>query len=124
MTGMPTPVKRPSANPFGQFRAECESLLRSAYANLQKSDKKRFPELDFSSSLEEPPNTGFGHLASSVSFELSRVQKTKPMMIAKEIVHELGKTKTQHLVESVQAAEPGYVNFKAKLGALTQLTLD
>jgi arginyl-tRNA synthetase len=28
------------------------------------------------------------------------------------------------LVESVQAAEPGYVNFKAKLDALTQLTLD
>jgi len=117
-------VERGSSNPFGQFRTECESLLRSAYSNLQKSDKKRFPEFDLSSSLEDPPNQEFGHLASSLSFELSRVQKTKPMTIAKEIVHELEKTKGHRLVESVQAAEPGYVNFKAKIETLAQLTID
>jgi arginyl-tRNA synthetase len=124
MTSTPTLGKKSSADPFGQFRAECESLLRSGYANLQKSDKRRFPDLDISSSLEDPPNPEFGHLASSLSFELSRVQKTSPMTIANEIVHELGKTKTRHLVDSIQAAEPGYVNFKAKLDALAQLTLD
>ena len=124
MTSVPMVGKGSSSDPFGQFRAECESLLRDAYSNLQKSDKKRFPELDLASSLEDPPNQEFGHLASSLSFELSRVQKTKPMTIAKEIVHELGKAKVHHLVESVQAAEPGYVNFKAKIETLTQLTLD
>jgi arginyl-tRNA synthetase len=124
LTAVPMPGKKPPADPFGQFRAECENLLRSAYANLQKSDKKRFPEVDLSSSLEDPPNTELGHLASSISFELSRVQKTKPMMIAKEIVLELGKSKTKHLVESVQAAEPGYVNFRADLEAMAELTLD
>ncbi len=124
MTSVPTLGKRSSADPFGQFRAECENLLRNAYANLQESDKKRFPELDFSSSLEDPPNPEFGHLASSLSFELSRVQKTKPMTIAEEIVRELEKTKTHHLIESIQAAEPGYVNFKANLDALAQLTLE
>jgi arginyl-tRNA synthetase len=118
------PGKKPPVDPFGQFRAECETLLRRAYAALHESDKKRFPEVDLASSLEDPPNTEFGHLASSISFELSRVQKTKPMIIAKEIVLELGKSKTKHLVESVQAAEPGYVNFRANLGAMAELTLD
>src|SRR5713226_2882723 len=124
MTAAPIVERGSSSDPFGQFRAECESLLRGAYLNLQKSDKKRFPELDLASSLEDPPNQQFGHLASSLSFELSRVQKTKPMTIAREIVNELGKAKAQHLVESIQAAEPGYVNFKAKIETLAQLTLD
>src|SRR5436189_520352 len=124
MTAVPMVGRDSSSDPFGQFRAECEGLLRDAYSNLQKSDRKRFPELDLASSLEDPPNQEFGHLASSLSFELSRVQKTKPMTIAQEIVHELGKTKAHHLVESVQAAEPGYVNFKAKIETLSQLTLD
>src|SRR5256884_2923556 len=46
------------------------------------------------------------------------------MAIAREIVDELNKTKTRHLVESIQAAEPGYVNFIANIGTLAQLTLD
>src|SRR5437016_5265490 len=46
------------------------------------------------------------------------------MTIARGIVDELDKTKQHHLVESVQAAEPGYVNFKAKIETLAQLTLD
>ena len=117
-------AKGPSADPFGQFKAECEKLLRDAYSSLQKSDKKRFPELDFASTLEDPPNQEFGHLASSLSFDLARVQKTKPMTIARAIVDELSKTKVRHLVESVEAAEPGYVNFKANIEALAQVTLN
>ena len=117
-------ARGPASDPFGRFKAECENLLREAYSNLQKSDKKRFPELDLAPTLEDPPNPDFGHLASSLSFELARVQKTKPMAIAREIVDELNKTKTRHLVESIQAAEPGYVNFTANIGTLAQLTLD
>jgi arginyl-tRNA synthetase len=124
MTDEPTVIGRPSSDPFGQFRAECERLLRTAYSNLQRSDNKLFPDLDVASTIEDPPNQEFGHLASSLSFELARVQKTKPIAIAREIVDELNKTKQNHLVEAVQAAEPGYVNFKAKIEALAQLTLD
>src|SRR5207247_423616 len=115
MTSVPMVGRGSSSDPFGQFRAECESLLRGAYSNLQKSDKKRFPELDLASTLEDPPNQEFGHLATSLSFELSRVQKAKPMTIAKEIVHELGKTKAHQLAEAVQDAETSYVNFTAKI---------
>ena len=116
-------ARGPASDPFGQFKAECENLLREAYSNLQKTDKKRFPELDLAPTLEDPPNPDFGHLASSLSFELARVQKTKPMVIAREMVDELNKTKAHHLVESVQAAEPGYVNFRANVRNLAQLTL-
>src|SRR5438876_5862046 len=123
MTDARKVARGPASDPFGQFKAECENLLREAYSNLRKSDKKRFPEVDLAPTLEDPPNPDFGHLASSLSFELARVQKTKPMAIAREIVDELNKTKTHHLVESVQAAEPGYVNFKASIGTLAQLTL-
>jgi arginyl-tRNA synthetase len=123
MTDAPKIARGPSSDPFGQFKAECENLLREGYSNLRKSDKKRFPELDLAPTLEDPPNPDFGHLASSLSFELARVQKTKPMAIAREIVDELNKTKAHHLVESVQAAEPGYVNFRANIVTLAQLTL-
>ena len=116
-------ARGPASDPFGQFKAECEKLLREAYSNLQKTDKKRFPELDLGPTLEDPTNPDFGHLASSLSFELARVQKTKPMVIAREMVDELNKTKAHHLVESVQAAEPGYVNFRANVRNLAQLTL-
>jgi len=124
MTDNPTFGKRSSVDPFGQFRSECERLLSHAYSNLRQSDKTRFPDIDLPSTLEDPPNPEFGHLASSLSFELSRMQKTKPMAIAEAIANEIGKTKTHLLVESVRAAEPGYVNFKAKPNALAQLTLD
>src|SRR3989442_10021492 len=117
-------ARGPASDPFGRFKAECQHLRGEPYSNLQKSDKKRFPELDLAPTLEDPPNPDFGHLASSLSFELARVQKTKPMAIAREIVDELNKTKTRHLVESIQAAEPGYVNFIANIGTLAQLTLD
>jgi len=124
MTIAPRVTSGPFSDPFGQFRAECERVLRSAYSDLQKSDRKRFPELDLASSLEDPPNQDFGHLAGSVSFELARVQKTKPMAIAKEIVDQLDMRNAYDLIESVQAAEPGYVNFNAKIETLAQLTLD
>src|SRR5436309_12895705 len=98
MTSVPMVGKGSPSDPFGQFRAECESLLRDAYSNLQKSDGKRFPELDLASSLEDPPNQEFGHLPSSLSFQLSRVQKTKPMTLATEILHESGKATDNRLV--------------------------
>ncbi len=123
MTDTPKVARGPESDPFGQFKAECENLLREAYSNLRKFDKKRFPELNLAPTLDDPPTPDFGHLASSLSFELARVQKTKPMAIAREIVDELNKTKAHNLVESVQAAEPGYVNFRANINTLAQLTL-
>ena len=112
------------SNPFGQFRIECENILHSAYSKLQAKNKKDFPAIDLASSIEDPPNREFGHLASSVSFELARAQKTKPITVAREIAEEASKKGPFTLVESIEAADPGYVNFKANTSSLAQLTLE
>jgi len=111
-------------NPFGQFRSECENILRGAYSRLQNKAGTVFPKIDLASTLEDPPNEEYGHLASSISFELARIQKTKPMTVASQIADEARNGEPFELVESIKAAEPGYVNFKANLLRLTQLTLD
>src|SRR5437667_4731496 len=75
-------------NPFGQFRSECENLLRGAYSSLQIKAGTVFPKIALASTLEYPPNEEYGHLASSISFELARIQKTKPMTVASQIADE------------------------------------
>ncbi len=115
--------RRELSDPFGVFRAECEAALRAGYTSLQKSSKKQLPDIDIASTIEDPPDEGFGHLASSISFELARVQKTKPMVIATEIAAAAAKTKNLKLVQSIWAAEPGYVNFRANIPVLIDLTL-
>jgi arginyl-tRNA synthetase len=112
------------ADPFGQFRRECENILTTACSRLQSRSKEPFPKIDIALTLEDPPNEEFGHLASSISFELARVRKAKPMTAANEIADETRKGLRSELVESVQAAEPGYVNFKANLTTLAKLTLN
>ncbi len=112
-----------NANPFGAFRLECERVLRQGYHAIQKTSQRQLPDIDLASTIENPPDPRFGELASSVSFELSRVQKTKPITIAKELAQGASQLQAFSLVQSVEAAEPGYVNFKANLPKLTQLTL-
>jgi len=115
--------KQDQANPFGSFRRECEIALKKGYLSLRKTSGHGLPDLDIASTLEDPPNPTFGHLASSLSFELAKIQKRKPIEIAKtlaEITKQLAKL---DLVETIEATEPGYVNFRANLPRLTELTL-
>ncbi len=125
MTSLVQGLKAPraSADPFGSFRLECEQVLRGGYDKLQKNAGQRLPDIDFASYLESPPNPGFGQLASSLGFEISRVQKTKPITIARELAQNAGPLGKASLIESFEAVEPGYVNFLAHFPRLTQLTL-
>ena len=104
------------ADPFGAFRLQCEEALQNGYAVFQKNSAKPLPEIDLHSTLESPPDPGFGQLASSISFELSRTQKANPMAIAKEIA--LASAQLEHLplVASVEAAEPGVMGEGSVLG--------
>jgi len=115
--------KKQLTNPFGQFRAESEKALQTGLSKFQASNKKDLAQLDVAGSIENPPNELFGHLASSISFELARTVKSKPMTIAKEIASSTGDSQSLKLVESVSAAEPGYVNFKANIPILAKLTV-
>ncbi len=119
----PVTVKPGSHDPFGAFRQDCANALRAGYLNLQKAAPGRsFPDVDVAATLEDPPDPGFGELASSISFELSRAQKTRPMQIAEELAA-ASQIEKYPLVRSVEAAEPGYVNFRANYDQLAELTL-
>ena len=109
-------------NPFGEFRNQCEQVLRSAFHAFQEAVSEKLPEIDIGSTIENPPNPELGQLASSISFELSRARKVKPIIIAKEIAGHI-KTHASSLIESVETVEPGYINFRARHSSLSKLTI-
>lgn len=118
----PDPEKRKLSDPFGAFREDCAKTLRQGYSSLRKTAPRAYPEIDVAATFEDPPDPAFGELASSICFELSRVQKTRPMAIAKELAA-ASHVELSSLVKSVEAAEPGYVNFRADYSQLSNLTL-
>jgi len=115
--------KQDRANPFGSFRRECETALKRGYLSLRKTSGHGPPDLDIVSTLEDPPNPTFGHLASSLSFELAKIEKRKPIEVARMLAETTKQLAKLDLVESIEATEPGYVNFRANLARLTELTL-
>lgn len=114
-------TKKVEPDPFGSFRQECATVLENAYSVLRKNAE--LLALDAATALEDPPNPSFGHLASSISFELAKILKKKPMEVAKTLVEAAKNRPRFDLIESIQATEPGYVNFRASLAKLTELTL-
>jgi len=124
VTARPVEHGKPdSANPFGSFRIECQAALQTALSHLEKTSDN-LPRLDATSSLEDPPNPSFGHLASSISFELAKIQKKKPIEIAMILAENARLHAKLDLIESIEASEPGYVNFRANLSRLAELTLE
>jgi arginyl-tRNA synthetase len=115
--------RQDQSDPFGSFRRECETALKTGYLSLQKSSRHTLPNLDIVSTLEDPPNPTFGHLASSLSFELAKIEKRKPIEVARTLAETTKRLAKLDLIESIEATEPGYVNFRAHLARLTELTL-
>jgi len=114
-----------SVNPFAEFHVGCETVLKDALRRLYS--KIVFDRL-FGSSiqpylLEVPPNLEFGELAASVCFELAKHAKKKPRSIAEEIVHVIDVSGCP-LIESVEAAGAGYINFRASSEAFSRLTIE
>jgi len=115
--------KQDQRDPFGSFRQECETVLKTAYISFKKISGHGLPDVDIESTLEDPPNPTFGHLATSLSFEIGKIQKTKPIEIARMLAEKGRQLAKLDLIESIEATEPGYVNFRANLSRLTELTL-
>ena len=97
--------------------------MKTGYSPFKKAAGHGLPDLDVASTLEDPPNQTFGHLASSLSFELAKVQKKKPIEVARSLAETIMGAAKLDLIESIEATEPGYVNFRANLARLTELTL-
>ena len=106
-----------SDNPFAQFQFACEALLKDAINRL-------YPDFQLPSILlQVPPNLEFGELAASVCFELAKYAKNNPRTIAEELIQSIDANRFS-LVESVQAAGAGYINFHVNSELFSRLTLE
>jgi len=106
-----------SINPFKEFHVICETVLKDAIESL-------YPDFFLPSLLLEiPSNFEFGELATSVCFELAKHAKKKPRTIAEELVQATDISDFP-LVESVQAAGVGYINFHVNSESFSRLTLE
>jgi arginyl-tRNA synthetase len=106
-----------SANPFAEFRQECEKVLAKAL-------KKTLPEASTASlAFEKPSNPEYGQLASSICFELAKQEHKKPLELVKLVIKAIGKPKTS-LIDHVEAAGAGYINFHADFSKLAASTLE
>ncbi len=106
-----------SVNPFAEFYAGCETVLKDALNRL-------YPSFSLSSILlEVPPNLEFGELAASICFEIAKHTKKKPRKVAEEIVQAIDVSGFP-LIVSVQAAGAGYINFRVNSEKFSRLTLE
>ncbi len=106
-----------SYNPFGQFRKECESILKEALA-------KTFPETYFPAlDLNSPPSAELGELSSSILFEAAKRMCETPCDLAQRTFKSIGLVGFP-LVESVKSAGTGYLNFYANYRRLSTLAIE
>jgi arginyl-tRNA synthetase len=105
-----------SVNPFAEFRQECEKALAGAL-------KKSFPDIQVTDlAFEKPTIPEYGQLASSVCFELAKQLSKKPIESAKLLIKNINKSHFD-LIERVEPAGAGYVNFHADFSKLAAITL-
>jgi arginyl-tRNA synthetase len=106
-----------SDNPFANFQLACETVLKESITRL-------YPNFQLPSILLEiPPYLEFGELAASVCFELAKYAKNSPRKIAEEIIQTIDVNRFS-LIESVQAAGAGYINFHVNPELFSHLTLE
>ncbi len=104
-------------NPFAVFRQECEAALSQA---LEKS----FPEIKHAAvTLNKTPNIEYGQLASSLCFELAKKLGQKPLVIAKQLVDAIDKSRFK-LIKNVVCAGAGYINFYVDFPQFSAITLE
>ena len=105
-----------SENPFADFRGECSEILLNAL-------KKTLPGAQIENlAFSKPANPEFGQLASSLSFELAKKTKQKPISLAETLAKTVDKRKFR-LIDEVSPAGAGYVNFHVNYSKFSVLTI-
>ncbi|MGE5575420.1 MAG: arginine--tRNA ligase [Ignavibacteria bacterium] len=105
-----------SLNPFDQFRQECQTVLKNAL-------DKTLPEEKPTITLNRTPNIEYGQLASSLCFELAKKTGQKPLALAQQLVDGIDKS-SFNLIDSVEPAGAGYINFHVNFSKFSELTLE
>lgn len=91
-----------------EIRGKIIDVLYEVFQSLGFEKVVSIEELG--SSLEQPPDPKLGNLSSSIAFRVSKSLKQKPIDIARQVVEQI-KTSKLPLVERVEVAAPGYINF-------------
>jgi arginyl-tRNA synthetase len=103
-------------NPYELFRQECQTALAGAL-------KKTLPDIELPTiSLKKTPNIDYGQLATSLCFELAKKLGVKPLALAQNVVASVDKSQFD-LIEKVEPAGAGYINFYVDFAKFSALTL-
>ena len=106
-----------SNNPFGNFREDCERALKASFNSL-------YPSISVESfMLSVPSNPEFGELTSTVFFELGKKLKEQPLELAKKVANVV-EIKDFPLINKIDVAGSGYINFHSNLPELAEMTLN
>ena len=104
-------------NPYELFREECQTVLAAAL-------KKTLPDQQQPAIvLKKTPNIDYGQLATSLCFELAKKLKQKPLDLAKQIAEAVDKSGF-NLIEKVEPAGAGYINFYVDFPKFSALTFN
>jgi arginyl-tRNA synthetase len=78
---------------------------------------------EISLSLEQPPDPKLGNLSSSIAFRVAKSLKRKPIETAQQVAEQL-KAQELPLVERIEVANPGYINFYFDDLKLAEMTIN
>jgi arginyl-tRNA synthetase len=78
--------------------------------------QKVFPDFTEEVSVEYPRSPEHGDYASSIPLKLAKIHNQNPMEIAKKIIENI---ESLQFIGDIQAAEPGFINFKLSKDFLT-----
>jgi len=103
-------------NPYELFRQECQTAIAGAL-------KKTLPDIEQPAiTLKKTPNIEYGQLATSLCFELAKKLGLKPLALAQNLVASIDKSSFD-LIEKVEPAGAGYINFYVDFAKFSALTL-
>lgn len=104
-------------NPFELFKLECHTVIVEALAKSLPSNQQ--PKII----LKKTPNIEYGQLSTSVCFELAKKLNHKPLDIAKQVVQAINISGST-LIEKVEPAGAGYINFYVNFPKFSALILN
>jgi len=104
-------------NPFELFKKECQTALATAIAKALPDIKP--PAII----LKKTPNIDYGQLATSLCFELAKKLNQNPLDLVQPIVAAIDK-KAFSLIDKVEPAGAGYINFHVNFPKFSALTLE
>ncbi len=97
-----------------------EQIIELLSASIEKNIKEgRFPLKEAPQiNLQVPKNKSHGDLSTNIALQIAREVSTKPLEVANLIVNNLETQNT--IIDKVQIAEPGFINFWLKENWLFQ----